>query len=110
MGFSLDISEKFNLAAGGIPKDKKASLFEWLGSFCKTLSVPISLWTKSFSEGFTNYEPPCYLDNLFNANMNNALAIDFANKNAIADHDGVLTRHTSEYPRISTQFRVKSDR
>lgn len=41
--------------------------------------------------------------------MNNVTSLDYANYNLTTDNDGVLGRHTQEYPRISLNYRSKRD-
>ena len=67
--------------------------WEWIGSFFKTFSNVISVWDKLFLSNYTDYKPPVHLNNLFNPNMNNLMAIDYQNKD-ITDSDGVLPRWT----------------
>ena len=59
----------------------------------KTINNPISVWDKIFLSAYTDYKPPVHLSNLFNPNMNNIMAIDYANKD-LTDTDGVLPRWT----------------
>jgi hypothetical protein len=67
-----------------------------------------SIWSKIFLSRYTNYKAPIHLNNLFNPNMNNLMAIDFANKE-IADSDGILPSWSEEFPRISSNFKSKTD-
>lgn len=111
MGFDLDIQQ--NLAMTGTADARPQKLdpvthFEWLGSFVKTLAQPISLWCKIYLDQMTDYKPACHLNNLFNANMNNAMAIDYANKIQTGT-DGVLSRWTQEFPRTSPHYKTKRD-
>jgi hypothetical protein len=53
----------------------------------------ITLYCKVQNHQFTNYHPPKHRNNLFNPNMNNLMAIDFANKE-ITGFDGILSRWT----------------
>lgn len=73
-----------------IPKSQ-VTLFEWAGSFLKTYTNVISVWDKLFLSSYTDYKPPAPLNNLFNPNMNNLMAIDYCNKE-ITESDGVLPR------------------
>mmetsp|Transcript_27639 Transcript_27639/g.36901 ORF Transcript_27639/g.36901 Transcript_27639/m.36901 type:complete len:141 (+) Transcript_27639:1590-2012(+) len=78
-------------------------------SFFRQFLNPISVYHKAFLPNFTTYKPPVHLDNLFNPNMNNATSIDYANYDFTRDNDGVLSRHTMEYPRLSINYRSKAD-
>lgn len=78
-----------------------------MNSFLKTITNPISIGHKLFLTSYTEYKPPVTLSNLFNANMNNIMAIDYCNKD-ITGSDGVLSRWTQEYPKISSNFKVKT--
>ena len=40
---------------------------------------PLSIYHKLYLPNFTVYKQPNYLNNLFNPNMNNVTAIDYAN-------------------------------
>ena len=97
MGMGFDLNVVQNLSLTGLKSDpgcrttRRVSSLEWFNSFCKTVTQPISIFCKVFLNGFTNYKPPVHLDNLFNANMNNLMAIDFANKEVTCT-DGVLPR------------------
>ena len=69
---------------------------------------PLSLYHKLFLPNFTSYKQPKYLDNLFNPNMNNVTAIDYANYDQTLDNDGVLPRYSMEYPRLSSRYLSKA--
>ena len=68
-------------------------------SFFRCLFNPLSVYHKLYLPNFMSYKQPKYLDNLFNPNMNNAVALDYANYFNTLDNDGVISRYTTEYPR-----------
>ena len=49
----------------------------------------------------------CHLNNKDNANMNNLVAIDHANRDWIDDTDYLLPRMCAEFPRLSTGYLSK---
>jgi len=69
----------------------------------------VSVYHKLFLPNFTGYRQPAYLNNLMNPNMNNVTALDYANESVTKDNDGVLCRHSMEYPRISHKYISKAD-
>lgn len=103
LGFDSDIIQNLKLV-GSIRKIKnqgKQRLESWdrVYAFFRCLFNPLSVTTKLFNPNFTRYIQPKYLDNLFNPEMNNVTAIDYANYDSTIESDGVLSRWTTEYPR-----------
>lgn len=72
----------------------------------KTCCNPISIWSKTFVDQFTDYKVPEHLSNLYNPNMNNLMAIDYANVELMGT-DSVLPRWTQEFPRLSSDFKSR---
>lgn len=83
VGFDLEITEhlKVHGSVDSYPSKPKSrlTLYEWVCSFLKTFTNPISVWDKLFLSAYTDFKPPVHLSNLFNPNMNNLMAIDYCN-------------------------------
>ena len=77
-------------------------------SFFRCLLNPLSVYHKLFLPNFLHYQQPKYLNNLFNPNMNNVVSIDYANYDQTRDNDGVLSRWTTEFPRLSHHYVSKA--
>lgn len=65
--------------------------------------------TKSYVNYLVDFKPPNRQNNLFNPNMNNITAIDFITHAQTVDTDGVISRWTCEFPRVSSAFKSKAD-
>ena len=64
---------------------------------------------KTFSESFLHLSPPAdHLNNMFNPDMNNVMAIDYANKDITHDGDMILPRWSQEYPKLDASFKTKN--
>ena len=74
----------------------------------RCLLNPLSVYHKLFLPNFQFYQQPKYLNNLFNPDMNNVTAIDYANYDQTLDNDGVLARWTTEFPRLSARYLSKA--
>ena len=83
LGFDLEITEHLMLhgSVNSHPSKPRSRLtfYQWICSFLKTFTNPISVWDKLFLSAYTDYKPPVHLNNLFNPNMNNLMAIDYCN-------------------------------
>jgi hypothetical protein len=68
----------------------------------------VSVTVKMFFDSFTHFKPPSkHLNNMVNPDMNNVMAIDYANKDWINDSDMILARWTEEYPKLTSTFNSK---
>jgi hypothetical protein len=93
----------------GRGKHTRYSWFEYICSLLKTLLNPLTILTKSYVNFLVDFKPPNRLNNLFNPNMNNVEAIDFESHAHTVDTDGVVSRWTCEFPRLSSRFKSKAD-
>ena len=113
LGFDSDVIQNLKLL-GNARKYKRGarqSMTTWdrIYAFFRWFLNPINTNHKILLPNLTNYKPPVYLNNLFNPNMNNVTALEYSNYDMTQDNDGVLSRHTTEYPRLSYKYRTKSD-
>ena len=115
LGFDADLIQNLKLT-GQLTKikqqgrDSKLTSWDRIYTFFRQLSNPLSIVHKLFLPNFTAYEPPRYLNNLYNPGMNNAMAVDYANYDDSMDNDCILSRKTTEFPRLSMLYRSKADR
>ena len=85
------------------------TLWDRIYSFFRCVLNPISIWHKLLVPNLHHYRQPRYLNNLFNPDMNNVMSLDYANYDYVHDHDGVLPRFTTEFPRLSANYLSKAD-
>ena len=76
--------------------------------FFRWIFNPLSIYHKLFLQNFTSFKQPKYLNNLFNPNMNNLTALDYQNQHHVDDNDGILSRWSTEYPRLSMKYTSKA--
>ena len=108
-GFDTDIADNLHIngKAHKGPQRFKGTLKQYLWTIYTQLKNPAGIYAKLFLNSFTDYRPPAHLNNLFNSNMNDLMAIDYANRE-VTDCDGILPRWSQEYPRLSAEFKTKT--
>lgn len=113
LGFDTDVIQNLKLT-GSIRKIKnqgrqKVSSWDRVYTFFRQATNPLSIFHKLFLPNFAGFKQPRYLNNLFNPSMNNVMAFDYANYDHTSDNDCILSRNTTEFPRLSMNFRSKAD-
>ena len=112
LGFDSDVIQNLKLL-GNARKYKRGarqSMSTWdrIYAFFRWFLNPINTNHKILLPNLTNYKPPVYLNNLFNPNMNNVTALEYSNYDMTQDNDGVLSRHTTEYPTSHTSIALRA--
>ena len=113
LGFDADVIQnlKLNGSVNKVKRQGRKKMGTWdrIYTFFRQISNPLSIWHKFYLPNYTGYKQPRYLNNLFNPSMNNVMAMDYANYDHTGDNDGILSRFSTEFPRLSMLYRSKAD-
>ena len=99
VGFDLDVDSNMTYTEDPISVKERprqeVTIKDRVFAFFKVLFNLVSINNKVFYENQHHIKCPAgYLNNLLNSNMNNAMSLDYANKDITDDSDFILPRWT----------------